>query len=199
MGHHRYARRDQARDHFGLLHAAFQLHGLAAGLLQDPSGVFDRPINAQVKTGKRHIDDQQGMAHRTADHLGVIDHLFQRHRQRVGMALHDHREAVADQNALDAGRIDQLGRGIVVGGEHGDLPPGGFHRRELGNRDGALLGVHVEVFILVGSQAGFGIEAQPTSTVVARWCGTWNDPTAAAHPGGESRESIHRPPFLVLL
>ena len=143
VGHHRYARRDQPRNHFGLLHAALQFHGLTAGLLQDPARASDRPIHAQMKTGKRHIDHQQGMMHGTPHHLGVIDHLLQRHGQRVGMALHDHREAVAHQNALDAGRIDQFRRGIVVGGQHGDLPPGGFHRRELGNRDGMLLGIHI--------------------------------------------------------
>ena len=68
MGHHRNARGDQAGNHVGLLHAAFQLHGLAAGLLQDPAGIFDRPLDSQVKTGKRHVDHQQGLPHRPAHH-----------------------------------------------------------------------------------------------------------------------------------
>ena len=137
MGHYGNAGRNQARDHLGLLDAAFQFHRLAAGFLEDPAGVFDRPMDAQMEAGKRHIDDHQGVPHRPADHLGVVDHFFQRDRQGVGVALHDHRQAVAHEDALDARRIDQLGRGVVVGGEHGDFPPGGFQGGEL--RDGYLL------------------------------------------------------------
>ena len=135
MGHHRNARRNQARDHFGLGDAAFQFHRLAAGLLEDPAGTFDRLVDAEVKAGKRHVHHHQGMAHRPAHHLGMVDHLVQRDRQGGGMALHDHRQAVAHQDAFDARGIDQLGRGIVVGGQHGDLLPGRFHGRELGNGD----------------------------------------------------------------
>ena len=64
-------------------------------------------MRAQVIAGKRHVDDDQGVLHRAADHLGVVDHLVERDRQRVGVPLHDHRHAVADQNALDAGRVEQ--------------------------------------------------------------------------------------------
>ena len=48
--------------------------------------------------------------HGPADHLGVIDHLVERDRQRGAMPLHDHRQAVADQDALDAGRVEQRGQ-----------------------------------------------------------------------------------------
>ena len=110
MGHHGNAGRHQRRDRVGLLHAPFQLHRLAARLLQDASGVFDRLVRAQMITRKRHVDDHQRLLDRPADHLGVIDHLVERHGQRGVVALHDHRHAVADENPFDAGRIDQPGQ-----------------------------------------------------------------------------------------
>ena len=101
--------RDERGDRLGLLDAAFELHGLAARFLQDAAGVFDRLVRAQVKAGERHVDDHQRVLDRAADHLGVVDHLVERHGQRAVVALHDHRHAVADQNAFDAGRVDQPG------------------------------------------------------------------------------------------
>ena len=47
------------------------------------------------------------MLDRPADHLGMINHFIERYWQRTVVTLHDHRHAVADQNALDARRIDQ--------------------------------------------------------------------------------------------
>ena len=55
------------------------------------------------------------------------------------MSLDDHRKAVADQNPLDAGGIDQARHRVIVGGQHRDLLARRFHRGELGNRN--LLGV----------------------------------------------------------
>ena len=132
---------DTSADHLGLFDAAFQLHRLAAGFLEDAAGALDRPIRAEVEAGERHVDHHQGVADGPADHFGVIDHLFERHRQGGAMALDDHRQAVAHQDAFDAGRIDQAGHGVVVGGQHGDFPPGRFHGRELG--DGNLWGVGI--------------------------------------------------------
>ena len=96
-----------AGDRVGLLDAAFELDGLAARFLEDAAGVFDRPVRAQVEAGERHVDDHQRVLDRAADHLGVVDHFVERHGQRAVVALDDHRHAVADENALDAGRIDE--------------------------------------------------------------------------------------------
>ena len=93
----------------------------------------------QMEARKRHIDDHQGVPHGPAHHLGVVNHLLKRHRQRRAVSLDDHRKAVADQNPLDAGRIDQAGQGVIVGGEHRDLVARRLHGGELGNRN--LLGV----------------------------------------------------------
>src|SRR5690606_375214 len=51
--------------------------------------------------------------------------------------LHDHRHAVADEDRLDAGRVDQGRHRIVVGGEHRDLLAGAFERLKI--KDGNAL------------------------------------------------------------
>ena len=88
-----------------------------------------------MEAGEGHVDDHQGVPHGPAHHLGMVDHLFQRHRQRGAVPLDDHRQAVADEDPLDAGGIDQPGHGVIVGGQHGDLSPGRFHGGELGHGD----------------------------------------------------------------
>ena len=110
VGHHGDAGRHERGDRLGLLDAAFELHRLAARFLEDAAGVFDRLVRAQVKARKRHVDDHQRVLDRAADHLGVVDHLVERDGQRAVVALDDHRHAVADQDALDAGRVDQPGQ-----------------------------------------------------------------------------------------
>ena len=121
---------------------AFELHGLAARLLENAAGVFDGPVGAQVVAGKRHVDDHQRVLHGAADHFGVVDHLVERDRQRVGVSLHDHRHAVADQDALDAGGVEQAGHGVVVGRQHRDLLAGGLHGPKFGDRDLAGVAGH---------------------------------------------------------
>ena len=111
VGHHGDAGGDEAGDRVGLLDAAFELDGLAAGFLEDAAGVFDRLVRAQVEAGERHVDDDQRVLDGAADHLGVVDHLVERDGQRAVVPLDDHRHAVADEDAFDAGRVDEPGHG----------------------------------------------------------------------------------------
>ena len=134
--------RHEGGDRFGLLDAAFEFHGLAARFLQDAAGVFDRPVRAQVKAGERHVDDHQRVLDRAADHLGVVDHFVERDGQRAVVPLDDHRHAVADENALDAGRVHEPRERVVVRRDHRDLATGRFEAGELG--DGDALGGHCE-------------------------------------------------------
>ena len=102
---------------------------------ENPAGVFDRPVRAQMKAGKRHIDDHQRLLNGPADHLGMVDHFIERHGQRAVVPLHDHRHAVADQNAFDAGRIHEPRQRVVVSGDDRDFPPRRFERGEFRNSD----------------------------------------------------------------
>ena len=132
VGHHGNAGRHECGNRLGLLDAAFELHGLAAGFFQNAAGVFDRPVRAQMETRKWHIDDHESVLHGAADHFGVVDHFVERHRQCAVVPLDDHRHAVADEDALDAGGIDEAGQGVVVRGDHRDLASGRFEAGEFG-------------------------------------------------------------------
>ncbi len=121
VSHHRYAGRDQGTNRLGLIDTSFQLHGLAASFLENAARAFHRLVHAQVIGRKRHVDHNQRPLDRSADDLGVIDHFVQRHRQRRLVPLHDHRNRIADQHGFDSSGVDQPGRGIVVGRQHGDL------------------------------------------------------------------------------
>ena len=136
VGHDGNARAHEAANHVGLVGAPFELDRLAARLLENAAGRFDRPLDAQVIRRERQIDDDERPLDRPADHLGVIDHLVERHGQRRLVPLHDHRHAVADQNRVDARRIEHGRRGIVVGRQHADLSPRPSARRTPARSDG---------------------------------------------------------------
>ena len=134
VGHDGDAGADQGGDRFGLFDAPFELHGLAASFLQDAARVFDRAVGAEVEARERHVDDHERVLDGAADHFGVVDHFVERHGQRAVVSLHDHRHAVADQNAFDAGGIDEPRERVVVGRDHRDLASGRFEAGEF--RDG---------------------------------------------------------------
>ena len=102
VGHDRYAGRDKAMDRFGLLRAAFEFYRLSASFLQDAGAGFNRPLWAQVCQREGNIDDDKRLLDGAADHLGMINHLIERHRQRRLVSLHDHRHAIAHQQGVDS-------------------------------------------------------------------------------------------------
>ena len=54
------------------------------------------------------------------DEPHVVGHLVQLDRDGVGLALHHHADAVAHEDHVDAGQVDEAGERGVVGGDHGD-------------------------------------------------------------------------------
>ena len=65
-------------------------------------------------SAKRQINNHQRFL-RPAHHCRAMgDHHFQRHAQRRFHAVHDHAEAVANEQKVDMG-VDQFGRMRVIG------------------------------------------------------------------------------------
>ena len=64
---------------------------------------------------------------------GVIDHFFQGDAQTVFVPLHHHAERVADQQAIDPGRVEQPGHGVIVGGQHRQPFAAALGSHEVGN------------------------------------------------------------------
>ena len=123
----------------GLLDAPFELDRLAARFLQDPGRIGHGGGAAQVKRRERHVDHDQRPLHGAAHDLRMVDDLVERHVQRVLVALHHHRQAVAHQHRVDAGFIEQRGKREIVSREHADLPAFGLEGREPGNRHAGSL------------------------------------------------------------
>lgn len=140
MGHHGDTGADECGDCFRLLNAAFQFDGLAAGLLQNAAGAFDGAVGAQVKTGEGQIDHDEGMLDGPADHFGMVDHFVERDGERAIVPLDDHRHAVADENSLDAGGINEPSKGEIIGRDHRDFAVGRFEAGEFGNGDAGHVG-----------------------------------------------------------
>ena len=88
----------------------------------EPAGVARRPARrppGRLTNGMSPTTSARRA--RAAHHARVVDHLVERHRQRRLVALHDHAEAVADEQHVDAGLVDEPREGEVVGGDHRDL------------------------------------------------------------------------------
>ena len=51
---------------------------------------------------------------------GVADHVIHRHGQGGIEAEHGHAQAVADEDDVDAGLLDEIGHRVVVAGDHGE-------------------------------------------------------------------------------
>jgi len=70
---------------------------------------------------------------RPRDDAGVVENFLDRDWECAVGALHHHPEAVADQQRVDAGVVEDARERRVVGGQHGDWSARGFHRGEIGN------------------------------------------------------------------
>ena len=118
-----------------LVRAPFQLDGLAIRFFQNATAVFHRLVQTHLVAEKGHICHHQGPPDRAGHHFGVIDDFVERGPERVGMTLHDHRQAVTHQNPFDPGVVQQSSHRVVVGGEHRDLAATPLQPRKLGYGD----------------------------------------------------------------
>jgi hypothetical protein len=116
--HHRNLGARDARDRIRHRDATFEFHGLCAAVLHQPDrgahGVFGRHLVG----AERHVADDHRAPTGAGDEPRVVDHLVERHRQRGLVALHHIAEAVADQDQVDPGLVEDAREREVVGGQH---------------------------------------------------------------------------------
>ena len=103
------------------LFAAFQLHAVRAAFLEQAAGVAYGIGDADLVGQERHVADDQGVLRAAGDGGAVVDHVFDGHGQGVLVTEHHVAQRVADEDAVDAGLILELGGGVIVGREHGEL------------------------------------------------------------------------------
>ena len=107
-------------DGTSFLGPALDLHGIHPPLLDHFVRIAQRDVDVLVLVrAERHIPDQQWPMRSAALHgLTVIYHLVQRYAQRIFVAQFDHGTRIPDEDYIDTGPIDVLGRGVVVRGHH---------------------------------------------------------------------------------
>jgi hypothetical protein len=90
VAHHRDAGAHHLLDGLADLLAALELHALGAALLEEAAGVEQRLVHAALVGHERHVGHHVGAADASADGARVVDDVFERDRQRGGLALDDH-------------------------------------------------------------------------------------------------------------
>jgi hypothetical protein len=125
--HHGNACLDDLVDGGGGARTPLELDGLGCTLLDKPPRVLEGDFRAHLVAHERHIDGQVSRTQPASDASAVVDHVLEGHAQGVRMALDDHADAVADEDDVDVGGIDQTRHGGVIGGDHGDLCVLGLH------------------------------------------------------------------------
>jgi hypothetical protein len=110
---------DQGRDHVLVAGHAFELDSLCARAHEGcrRTSAAGTPLRKERK-GMSPIRNASAPA---PDRGRMPGHHFDGRRQRVGISVHDHRGAVADQQAVDGGRLERACEGGVVAGRHRDL------------------------------------------------------------------------------
>ena len=89
-------------------------------LLDEALGVLDRLLVGALIGAEGHVADQQRTLEAPAHGARHHQHLVHADRGGRVVAEDDHRGRVSDQDDVDARLVDDLRRGIVVGGDHHD-------------------------------------------------------------------------------
>ncbi len=180
-------------DGGGAADAAFELDGVGAALFDEAAGAFEGLLRADLVAHEGQVGDDEGAADAAGDDAGVVDHLVEGDGERVGLALDDHAEGVADEEAVDAGDVEESGGGVVVGGEHREAVAAFAGGEEVGNSDGPQFGGGAGFRRFDGG--GHGTlpgrrEPGPTAASERPWRGSGSHgivPEWAGRGGGESK------------
>jgi len=113
MRHHGDATLDQIADRFGHSSAAFEFHRPAISLLHHACGVPKGDRRALLIGAEWHIDDHQSALCPADDGFSVHDHEVERYRDRRLVAVHDHAEAVADEQEVAITVCNRSRMGVI--------------------------------------------------------------------------------------
>jgi hypothetical protein len=104
--------------------SALELDRLGRALLDEAAGVAQRFLRAHLIREEGHVRDQQRARARAGDCARMVDDLVDGDGECSVLAANRRREAVADQDGVDAGLIEDAREGVVVSGQHRNwLPP----------------------------------------------------------------------------
>ena len=103
------------------LAATLKLDAVGAALLEQAASVGHGLLDADLVGHEGHVADDEGVLSAAGDGGTVVDHVLHGDGEGVLVAEHDVAEGVADEDAVDAGLVLELGGGVVVCGQHAEL------------------------------------------------------------------------------
>ena len=115
MGHDGNSALDQKFD--GLSHAlaAFDLHRSAAGFLHDPGCIAKGHLGAFLIGAERHIHHYQRAFCAGHNGLAMHNHEIERHPKGAVHPMHDHAQAVPDQDEICIAIYNGCRMGVIAG------------------------------------------------------------------------------------
>ena len=133
VSHHRDA--DVHHPAHGIEHrtSTLELDGGGSALLEQPARVAHGLFDADLIREERHVGHDERARGAPHDGARVMEHVVERHGERVLVAEHDHAHRVADQDARPRRLVQQARHRRVVGGQHGDLLAARLLLLEIGN------------------------------------------------------------------
>src|SRR5690554_429723 len=138
MGANRHAAFDQKTNRVGKMFAPLELDHLSAGGHQ-LDGVAHGLFGAFLVAAEWHVGEDESAVAAACDAFGVIDRLFDGHRQSGFLTLNDVSERVTDEHGVDAATVHDRSETGVVGGKHGDFAAFGTHFGEFEQGDGFVV------------------------------------------------------------
>ncbi len=115
MAHHADLFVHEALHEVHALVSAFELDCFRAAFLNESQRVSHRVVIARVESSVRHVCDEQSSLHSAAHRFQMDENLLECHRHGVAVSEDDVAEAVADQDDVDSGFINNASGRVIVG------------------------------------------------------------------------------------
>ncbi len=145
MRAHRYVVTSEVRDDLHLVVTTLELDHHGPALLHQAHRVLERLRRIAV-AHERHIRDKEGPPQSPVHVATVIDHVFDRDRNRRVVSLDDHSQRVTDQHQVGSRRVNEQRETGIVGGQAGDRLAFVLHASQGGDIDRRLC--HAALFKL---------------------------------------------------
>ena len=109
------------REDFG---AALDFHNVRTGLAEE-AGIFHGEIRRGATSGGK-VGGNECFFRPPGHGARVVDHVGHGHLGGVGVAEDDHAQRVAHKQKIEPAAIEQASCRVIVGGQTGEAPAGGF-------------------------------------------------------------------------
>ena len=127
VSHYGDARTDDAAYHIGNLCPTLYLHAIATCLFHDAYCIAYTIIGSHLIATEGHIADHKGTFDSSYHRTSIDNHLIDGDRECSGIASHDIRSGIANEDGINASTIDNTCHRKIVRGEHGNFLTFLFH------------------------------------------------------------------------